>query len=126
MGAHIRAGTSFTTDAEVMLETRAPQNTLYAARTITTMVKILTVTAMTAAHHNPALASARYMVSLLQNPLSGGKPAIASAPRRKQALVIGICFLSPPSSLIRRTPVAYITPPTDLNRRDLKSAWLSK
>ncbi len=47
----MRAGTSLTTDAEVLIEPRSPQNTLYAARIITTMVKMLTATAMTAAHH---------------------------------------------------------------------------
>src|SRR5208282_4501351 len=119
MGTHMRAGTSLTNDAASLLDHCSPQNTRYAARTITTMVKILTTTAMTAAHHSPARASARYTVSLLQNPLRGGKPAIASAPRKKQALVIGIRFLSPPSSLIRRAPVAYITAPTHMNSSDL-------
>jgi hypothetical protein len=54
------------------------------------MVNILVRMAMTAAHHSPALARAKYMVSLLQNPFSGGKPARANAPKKKQALVIGI------------------------------------
>src|SRR5271157_5407988 len=97
MGTHIRAGTSRAGNADVPLERGSPQKTLYPARSITTTVKTLVRMAMTAAHHIPALARARYMVSLLQNPFSGGKPAIAKAPRRKQALVTGICFLSPPS-----------------------------
>lgn len=99
MGTHMSAGTSLTLNSGVLLERQSPQNTLYPARTITAMVKILARMAMTAAHQSPALASARYTVSLLQNPLSGGKPAIANAPRKKQALVMGIRFLSPPTQL---------------------------
>src|SRR5208282_5920785 len=115
IGTNIRAGISLRFGAEALAVRRFPQNTLYPARTITTVVRTLVRMAMTAAHHNPAWARARYIVSLLQNPLRGGKPARANAPRKKHALVIGIRLASPPSSDIRLAPVAYITAPTHMN-----------
>ena len=63
-------------------------------------------TAKTTAHQRPEPARARYTVSLLMNPLKGGKPAMASPPTRKQAPVMGILRARPPSSLTLRAPVA--------------------
>jgi hypothetical protein len=82
IGTNIRAGTSFRLGEEALPVGRLPQNTLYPVRTITTMVRILARIATPAAHHIPALARARYIVSLLQKPLSGGKPARANAPTK--------------------------------------------
>ena len=59
MGAHMSTGTSLACNTEALFECRSPQNTLYPARTMTAMVKMLVKIAMTAAHHKPALASAR-------------------------------------------------------------------
>jgi hypothetical protein len=44
----------------------------------------------------PPLASPRTTTSSLQNPLSGGSPAIARPPRRNSAAVHGMARASPP------------------------------
>ncbi len=58
----------------------------------------------------------------LTKPLSGGSPALATAPARKQAAVHGWRLISPPSASMSRVPVPCRTPPAAMNSRLLKAA----
>jgi hypothetical protein len=53
----------------------------------------------------------------LTNPLRGGIPARASAPRKKQAAVQGIRLISPPMASRLVVCVAYCTAPAPMKRR---------
>ncbi len=62
----------------------------------------------------------------LTNPLSGGRPAMAMDPTRKNAAVHGILFASPPIRFMSALPVLATTDPAPMNRSPLKTAWLSE
>ena len=56
-------------------------------------------------------------------PLSGGRAEIAAAPTRKQALVTGSRWISPPNRSMSRSCVACSTAPAPMNSRLLNSVW---
>ena len=61
----------------------------------------------------------------LTKPLSGGRPAMARLPTRKQAAVHGSRRMSPPRRFMSRRPVACTTEPAPRNSRLLKTVWFS-
>src|SRR5439155_355379 len=69
--------------------------------------------------------SAWNMSHSLTKPLSGGNPAIATAPTRKQAAVHGWRLISPPSASMSRVPVPCRTPPAAMKSRLLNAAWFT-
>ena len=60
----------------------------------------------------------------LKKPFSGGSPAIATAPTRKQGPVHGIRWMSPPCRFMFRVEVAWTTEPAPRKSSPLKAAWL--
>ena len=65
-------------------------------------------------------------ISLLKNPLNGGKPAIDRPEIKAIKKVIGMIFINPPSLRISRVPVSWSIIPTTINKLPLKVEWLNK
>ena len=61
----------------------------------------------------------------LTKPLSGGSPAMASAPTRKSGAVHGMLRTSPPRRFMFHVPVAWATAPAARKSSPLNAAWLS-
>src|SRR3954471_24474438 len=59
-------------------------------------------------------------ISLLKNPLNGGRPDIEKLPQIILVKVIGRRFISPPNLRISRVPVSWSIIPTSIKRQPLK------
>ena len=61
----------------------------------------------------------------LTKPFSGGSPAMASEPVKKQRAVQGSPRIRPPSRFMSRVCVAWRTDPAPRNSSPLNAAWFS-
>ena len=65
-------------------------------------------------------------ISLLRNPLNGGRPAIEKAPITVRVKETGIMAASPPSLRMSRVPSSWSRIPMTMNRQPLKTEWLMR
>ena len=74
---------------------------------------------------DPAFMAASRTISLDQNPLKIGTPAMEIHPQSIVQPVTGIFLSSPPMRRMSSVPVQWMTDPEQRNRRPLKNAWFS-
>ena len=90
------------------------------------MVRILTAVAIAAKTYWPASTAAKMIISLLQKPLSGGRPDIDNAATRFVYPVTGSFCANPPICFRSLVPVEYSIAPEFRKSNDLKTAWFRR